>query len=57
MYGSMHGLRTPKEGINQINLKIWAHVAEKYASAVPKDLGVVVDFRPYSEDDFHTGRP
>ena len=24
-----HGLRTPNEGINQINLKIWANVADK----------------------------
>ena len=24
-----HGLRTPNEGINQRNLKIWADVAEK----------------------------
>ena len=31
-----HGLRTPNEGINQRNLKIWADVADKYASAVPK---------------------
>ena len=24
-----HGLRTPNEGINQKNLKIWADVADK----------------------------
>ena len=24
-----HGLRTPNEGINQSNLKIWADVADK----------------------------
>ena len=24
-----HGLRTPNEGINQRNLKIWANVADK----------------------------
>ena len=29
----------------------------KYASAVPKSLGLGVDFRPFSEDDFITGRP
>ena len=29
----------------------------KYALAIPKDLGVGVDFRPRSEDDFLTGRP
>ena len=27
--GSEHGLRTPNEGINQRNLKIWADVADK----------------------------
>ena len=27
--GRMHGLRTPSEGINQRNLKIWANVADK----------------------------
>ena len=27
--GSDHGLRTPNEGINQRNLKIWADVADK----------------------------
>ena len=52
-----HGLRTTNEGINQRNLKIWADVAKKYASAVPKNLGVGVDFRPCSEGDFLTGRP
>ena len=25
----MHGLRTPNEGVNQRNLKIWADVADK----------------------------
>ena len=29
----------------------------KYASAVAKNLGVGVDFRPCSKGDFHTGRP
>ena len=29
----------------------------KYASAIPKNLGVGVDFRPCSEGDFLTGRP
>ena len=28
----------------------------KYASVVPKNLGVGVDFRPCSEGDFLTGR-
>ena len=27
--GRNHGLRTPNEGINQRNLKIWADVADK----------------------------
>ena len=27
--GVNHGLRTPNEGINQRNLKIWADVADK----------------------------
>ena len=53
----IHGLRTPNEGINERNLKIWANVQTKNASAVPKDLGEGVDFRPCSEDDFLTGRP
>ena len=26
---NIHGLRTPNEGINQRNLKIWADVADK----------------------------
>ena len=26
---AVHGLRTPNEGINQRNLKIWADVADK----------------------------
>ena len=53
---SIPGLRTPNEGINQKNLKFRADVADKYASAEPKNLGVGVDFRPCSEDDFLTGR-
>ena len=47
-----HGLRTPSEGINQRNLKIWAD-----ASAVPKYLGLGFDFWPCSEGNFLTGRP
>jgi hypothetical protein len=45
MVEAFHGLRTPNEGINQRNLKIWQ---TKYAMAVPKVLGVGVDFRPCS---------
>ena len=44
------------EGINQINLKIWADVADKICFG-RKNLGVGVDFRPCSEGDFLTGRP
>ena len=51
------GLQTPNEGINQKNLKIWADVADKNALAVSKNLGVGVNFRPYIEGDFLTGRP
>ena len=29
----------------------------KYALAIPKNLGVGVDFQPCSEGDFLTGRP
>ena len=29
----------------------------KYDLAVPKNLGVGVDFQPWSEDDFLTGHP
>ena len=54
-YGIEHGLRTPNEGINQRNMEIWAMWHTKYTSAVPKNLGVGVDFRPCSESDFLTG--
>ena len=47
----MHGLRTPNEGINQRKLKIWADVADKNASATPKNLDVGVDFWLCSEGD------
>ena len=43
-----HGLRTPSEDINQRNLKIWADWAKKYASALFKNLGGEVNFRPCS---------
>ena len=38
-------------------IKILGAILEqtKYASAVPKNLGF--DFRPYSKNDFLTGRP
>ena len=34
--GSTHGLRTPNEGINQRNLKIWANVANKLCLLHPR---------------------
>jgi hypothetical protein len=50
-----HGL--PNEGINQRYLKNWANVVTKYASAVPKNLGLGLNFRPCSEGYFFSGRP
>ena len=47
--------RTPTEGINNRNLKIWADVAAKCASAVL--LGVGVDFWLCSEGDFLIWNP
>ena len=41
---SNHGLRTPNEGINQSYLKNWAYVADKIALAVPKNLGLGLNF-------------
>ena len=41
-HATTYGLRTHNEGINQRYLKNWADVADKYASAVPKNLGVGV---------------
>ena len=51
-----HGPRTPIEGISQRNLKFWANDAND-ALAVPKNLGLGLDFRSYSEGDFLTGLP
>ena len=45
-----HGLRTPISKIGPM----WQ---TKYASAVPKNLVVGVNFRPCSEDYFLSGRP
>ena len=47
--GHVHGLRTPNEGINQRYLKNRADVAAKYAAAIPKNLGLGLNFRPCSE--------
>ena len=48
-----HGPRTHNEGKNQRNLKFEADVPDKYASAVPKNLGLGFDFRR----DFLTACP
>ena len=53
----VQGLRTPNEGINQRNLKIWVMWQTKYASAVPKKLGLGFNFRLCSEGYFLSGRP
>ena len=50
--GQGHKLRTPNEGMNQRNLKIWPVWQAKYDA---KNLGVGMDFWPCSEDDFLTG--
>ena len=57
LHAAAHGLRTPNVGLNQRNLKFWADVAGKYASAVPKNLELGFDFWPCSEDDFLIGCP
>ena len=44
---NVSGARTPKEGINQRNLKFWADVADKICSVVLIDLGLEFDFRPF----------
>jgi hypothetical protein len=56
-FGYAHGLRTPNEGINQRYLKNWADVADKYAAAVPKNLGLGLNFWPCSEGYLLSGRP
>ena len=53
--GLNHGLRTPNEGITQRYLKNWAD--EAYASVVPKNLGLGLNFRPCSEGYFPSGCP
>ena len=43
--------KTPNEGINQRNLKIWADVADKiYFGRLPINLGVGVDFQLCSDN-------
>ena len=39
-----HRLKTPNQGINQRNLKFGPLWQTKYALAVPKNLGLGVDF-------------
>ena len=53
---SVHGLRTPNEDINQSYLKNWPMWQTKYASAVPKNLGLGLNFRQCSEGYFLSGR-
>ena len=53
--GQNHGLRTPNEGINI--WKIGPMWQTKYASAVSKNLGLGLNFRPCSEGYFLSGRP
>ena len=58
MKGKFHGLRTPNEGINQKKSENLGRCGrQNMLRAVPKYLGVGVDFRPCSEDNFLTGRP
>ena len=57
LYICRHRLWTPNEGINQINLKIWADVANKICFGLPKNIGVGVDFRPCREGDCLYGHP
>ena len=57
-YVSTHELQTPNEGIPKSKKSEFGPMWQtKYALAVPKNLGVEVNFRPYSEGDFLTGRP
>ena len=55
--GGVQGLWSPNEGINQRYPKIWADVAENYASAVPNNLGLGLNFWPCSGGNFLSGRP
>ena len=40
IYGQVHGLWTPSEGINQRNLKIWADAADKIGFGRTQKLGI-----------------
>ena len=50
---SIHGLQTANEEIRKFEL-MWK---TKYASALPKNLGLGLNFRPCSEGYFLSGRP
>ena len=52
---TIHGLRTPDEGINQRNLKFWANVADTICFAAPKNLGLGLNSWPRSEGYFLSG--
>ena len=43
-YSVIHGLRTPSEGINQRNLKIWADAADKICFGRTKKFGIGIEF-------------
>ena len=54
----MFGSRPEKNDPEIDKLNFWfTLIGPKYASAVPKNLGVGVDFRLFSEGDFLSGRP
>ena len=53
----IHGLRTPNEGINQRDLKLFLMWQTKYASSVLKNLRLGLNYQPCSEDYFFSGRP
>ena len=48
LYNTYHGLRISNAGINQRYLKNWADGQTKYASAVPRNLGLGVNCQPCS---------
>ena len=51
----LHGLRTPNEGMNQRNLKIWANVADKMCFGRNYKFGI--ELLECSESYFISGCP
>ena len=43
-YAFTHGLRTPNEGINQRNMKIWVDVADKICFCHTLKFGIGIEF-------------